>query len=215
MSDGAYEFPALPIGDVRAGTTLLVAGPTHVGTRDLGLRLLGGPSGEGAIVVTTNQRASRIVDDCRRAGVDVSRDGTAIIDCVGQGDASLPTRIQTVSTPGDLTGIGMRYADVSAEFKRADVDRIRTGLCTMSTLLSFSDLQTVTRFVHTLAGRIDSVDGLGMLLVDPANHDERTVSTLAQFCGGRVDVRETEDGPEFRVAGLAGHDRDWRQFDPA
>lgn len=213
MTTDEYEFATLPLDGIRPGTTVLVAGPTHAGTREFGLRMLAGQSGEGVILVTTNQRAARIADDCRRVGVEVAADTTAIIDCVGDERSDTPARIVTVSSPSDLTGIGMRYSDVFMEFKRAGVTRVRTGLYSMSTLLSFSDLRTISRFVHTLVGRIDSVDGLGMLLIDPANHDDRTVSTLSQFCTGRIDVRETDDGPEFRASGLAGPSREWTAFD--
>jgi hypothetical protein len=206
-----YAVERLPLGDVRPGTTVLVAGPTHGGARAAALRLLAGPAGEGAIVVTTNQRASRIVEDCRRAGIEVGENRAAIIDCVGDEESGVPARLLPVSGPSDLTGIGMRFSDVYREFERQGITRVRTGLFSLSTLLTLGDLQTVSRFVHTLVGRIDGVGGLGVLFVDPSNHDERAVSTIAQFCAGRVDVR---DGPELRVGGLPGHDREWRSFEP-
>lgn len=209
-----YEFPDLPLAGIRPGTTVLVSGPFHAGTRRLGLRLLGGPEGEGAIVVTTNQRAERIVDEFARSGIEVARDSAAIIDCVGDPDADLPARLLTVSGPTDLTGIGMRYSDVYADFRHNGIDRVRTGLLSVSTLLTFSDLETVSRFVHTLVGRIGQVDGLGILLIDPSNHDERVVSTLSQFCDGRIDVRTDEDGKmELRARGLADQPTGWQPFE--
>lgn len=214
MSENDYAFEGLPLAPVRAGTTVLVAGPAHAGARDLGFRMLAGGPDEGTIVVTTNQRAERVAADCERAGVAVTHDSTAIIDCVGDEDTGVPARLLTVSSPSDLTGIGMRFSDVYRDFAQGGMTRVRTGLCSVSTLLTFSDLQTVSRFVHTLVGRIDSVDGFGVLLVDPGNHDERTVGTLSQFCGGRIDVRDTEEGPEMRVRGLPDQPRDWTSFDP-
>jgi hypothetical protein len=109
----------------------------------------------------------------------------------------------------------MRFSDLHRSFADSDVDRVRTGLYSVSTLLTFSDRKTVSRFVHTLVGRIDSVDGFGVLFVDPTNHDEREVATLAQCCAGRIDVRDDGDGPELRTTGLPDHDRDWRRFDPS
>lgn len=212
-ADASYAVRNLPVDEIRPGSTVLVAGPTHGGARAAALRMLAGPPGEGAILVTTNQRAARFVEDCRRAGIEVRKDRAAIIDCVGDEDSGVPARLLPVSGPADLTGIGMRFSDVYMELKNDGIARVRTGLFSLSTLLTLGDLQTVSRFVHTLAGRIDSVDGMGVLLVDPSNHDERAVNTIAQFCAGRIDVRETDDGPELRVGGLSGHDREWHPFE--
>ena len=205
----AYAFDRLPLDDIRPGTTVLVTGPRHEGARELGLRLLAGPAGEGAIVVTTNRRAERVAADCERIGIQVSDDRTAILDCVGQEDDDVPAQVLPVSGPADLTGIGMRFSDVYVEFDGNGVERVRTGLFSLSTLLSFGDLRTVSRFVHTLVGRIDSVDGLGVFLLDPASHDERAVRTLTQFCAGRIEVRESDGVTELRAQGLPGQPDDW------
>lgn len=206
-----YEFEGLPLSGVQPGSTVLVAGPPHEGSLELGLRMLAGPPGEGTIVVTTNQRAARIAEACDRAGIAVSRETTAIVDCVGEEaeDTDVPARLRTVSSPSDLTGIGIGVSDVYNEFEEEGIDRVRTGIFSLSTLLTFVDLQPVSRFVHTLVGRIDVADGFGMLLVDPDNHDDRVVSTVSQFCSGRIDVREGEDGVELRALGLPDQPEEW------
>lgn len=213
MTDG-YSFPGLPLADIRPGTSLLVTGPIHEGSRDLAVRLLAGTPDEAAVVVTTNQRATRMVEDCHRMGVHTGPERTAVLDCVGTDGTSVNAQVHQVSGPSDLTGIGMRYSDVHAGFVEDGYQRVRTGLFSLSTLLSFSDLRTVSRFVHTLVGRIDSVDGLGVLLIDPGSHDQRTVRTLAQFCSGRINVRDGDDSPELRARGLPSQSRDWQAFDP-
>ena len=115
--------------------------------------------------------------------------------------------------PGDLTGIGMRYSKLVEELHRDGVERVRTSVVSVSTLLSFSDVQTVSRFVHTLVSRIGSIDGLGVLLIDPDAVDERVLSNVAQFCDARVDVRERDDAPEMRVRGLPEQSREWAEID--
>ncbi|MFB6269489.1 MAG: hypothetical protein ABEH83_06060 [Halobacterium sp.] len=208
-----YEFEGLPLTALRPGTSVLVVGPSHAGTRELAFRMLSGPDDEGAILITTTQRAGRVAEDWRRSGTELSKERSAILDCVGDEDESLPARVLPVSGPADLTGIGMRYSDVYRDFREAGIERVRTGLLSVSTLLSYGDLKTVSRFVHTLVGRIDAVDGVGVFVVDPGMHDEQTVSTLTQFCSARIDVREREDGPELRVRGVPGQHRDWQSFD--
>jgi hypothetical protein len=146
--------------------------------------------------------------------MDLSRERTAIIDCVGDGTVDLPAVVESVSGPGDLTGIGIAYSNAAREFEGGGVERVRTGVVSVSTLLSFSDLQTVSRFVHTLVGRIEAVGGIGVLMIDPVTHDDRAVRTIAQFCDGRVDVREGETGGELRVRGIADQPQGWVGFEP-
>lgn len=213
MNDEAYTFDRLPLSGIRPGTTVLLTGAPHDGGRDLGLQMLAGPPGEGAIVITTNQRAQRIADACDRIGISVSEDHIAILDCVGDEDTDVPARVLPVSGPADLTGIGMRFSDVYVDFRGNDIDRVRTGLFSLSTLLSFGDLRTVSRFVHTLVGRIDSVDGLGVFLIDPASHDDRAIRTLSQFCSGRIDVRDTDGVTELQVRGFPNQPDGWLSFD--
>lgn len=210
-----YAFEGLPLEPVRPGTSLVVVGPSHAGTREVAFKLLAGGPDEGTIVVTTNQRAARIARDCRAAGVNLSRDRSAIVSCVGQDDrdTGVDAEVVRVTGPGDLTGIGMRYSRLAEDLYRAGVTRVRTGVISVSTLLSFSDLQTVSRFVHTLVGRVASVDGLGVLLIDPEAVDDRVVSTIGQFCDARVDVRDDDGGPELRVRGLPGQSREWSEVE--
>jgi len=213
MSDG-YEFDGLPLETIRLGTSVLVAGPTHDGTRDLALRMMNGGDAEASVVVTTNQRAGRLVEDYGRVGSEATPDRVAVIDCVGGENADLPAKVVPVTGPGDLTGIGMRYSKLAREFLDAGFERIRAGVVSVSTLISFNELRSVARFVHTMIGHINSVDGLGVLFIDPSTHDERTVSTLAQFCDARIEVRYGESRPELRARGIAGQPREWTPFDP-
>lgn len=209
-----YTFGSLPLNGIRPGSTVLVAGAIHGGARDLALGMLAGDSDEGAILVTANESASSLVEACHRAGVAVTPERTAFIDCVGGEEQSVSARVAAVSSPADFTGIGMRFSDVYRDLVHGGVGSVRTGFYSVSTLLTFNDLQTVSRFVHTLVGRINSADGLGVLLIDPANHDDRAVSTISQFSTGRIDVRDTNGKPELRARGLPNQSRDWLSFDP-
>ncbi|WP_121820131.1 DUF7504 family protein [Halostella salina] len=209
-----YAFDGLPVEPIRAGTVLLVSGPMHAGARDLALQLLSGTADEGVVIITTNRRAERIADDCARVGIELAADRAAILDCVGEEASNVPARVLSVSGPADLTGIGMCFSDVYRDYNSSGIERVRTGLFSLSTLLSFGDLKSVSRFAHTLGGRIDSVDGFGVLLIDPVIHDDRTISTLSQFCDARIDVRDTDATPELRVRGLPDQPREWTPFEP-
>lgn len=209
-----YRFDGVPIDPVRPGTSILVAGPTHGGTRELAYRMLAGDDDEGVIILTTNTTAAEVTADCEAVGIEVSPDRMGIVDCLDSDDDGVPARVLTVSSAQDLTGIGMRYSKLYSDFHAEGVTAVRTGLFSISTVLSLTELQTVSRFVHTLIGRVSKVGGLGIFLVDPAMHDDRELQTISQFCDGRIDVRDGTDGPELRSQGFLGGSSDWVPFDP-
>ncbi|PSQ41173.1 hypothetical protein BRD10_00875 [Halobacteriales archaeon SW_12_71_31] len=107
-----YTFRGLPMAPVLPGTTLLVSGPSHAGTREVAYSMLAGAEDEGVVVVTTNQRASRIARNFEAASTGLDPARSAIVSCVGQDDrdADVDARLAEVTGPGDLTGIGMRYS---------------------------------------------------------------------------------------------------------
>ena len=207
-----YAFDDLPVNPIDAGRVVLVAGQAMTGARDLARRLslAGVECGEGALVVSTTGDGQRILDDCRRHyGEYASRVG--VVSCVGDygDDAPDDARLACVSSPGDLTGIGIEYSGLYQTLHDDGADGVRTTLDSISTLLAYSDLQTVSRFVHTLGGRVKTADGLGAFVIDPSTHDERAVNTISHFCDGRIDVREGDDGRQLRVRGLPDQPRDW------
>lgn len=214
MSEAPYEFDTLPLSDIDAGTSVLITGAAHSGARELALQMATSAREEGSIIVATNRGAPRILSDLESIGIEPNPSQLTIVDCTGGGSAdSTDAHVTTVGDPSDLTGIGIRFADAYQRFADADIDCVRTGVISLSTLLTFQELRPVARFTHTLRGRIASVDGLGIFVIDPAQHDERAVSTLSQFLDGRVEVRDTDAGPEFRCRGLGDQPRDWVPFE--
>jgi hypothetical protein len=215
---GRYEFgDDLPVSGVAPGTNLLVSGPAMAGSRDLALRLVtdGNDRGEGMVVVTTNKGGEKVLAECEGLCESLERHRFGIVDCVSQqhGRERFAERIETVSSPADLTGMGIEFSSLYQTVHRSSAERVRAGLYSISTLLMYNEFQTVSRFVHTVGGRIAATDGLGVFLIDPTTQDERVVNTMTQLCDGRVDVRERDDGTrELRVRGLSDQPREWTPF---
>jgi len=66
-------------------------------------------------------------------------------------------------------------------------------------LLLYTNYKTITRFVHTVGGRISGTDGLGVFVLDPSMPDNRETYTLRNLCDGVVEVQKGQNGPELRV----------------
>jgi hypothetical protein len=207
-----YTFGAdVPLNPVPAGRTVLISGSSVAGARRLLLRLIApADETEGAVVVETNGTGRQVLADCPTDVIET----VGVVDCVSfqQGAGDLPDQVRGVSTPGDLTGIGMRVSALYELLHGSDVDRVRAGLNSLTTLLTYSDLRTVSRFTHTLTGRVAASDGFGALVIDPEAVDEQTVGTLTQFCDGRIDLREGDESPQLRAKGLVDQPTGWVDF---
>jgi KaiC/GvpD/RAD55 family RecA-like ATPase len=202
--------------EVEPGTNLLVAGPPMTGKRDLAFEILahGSRRGDGTIVVTTKDGGEDVREDLREL---LGRDDggpLGVVDCVSKQQGMNPSQsddITYASSPKDMTGIGIQLSEFLQKFyKDGGIKRNRILLHSLSTLLMYSNLQTVFRFLHVFTGRVQSADALGVFVIDSTAHDKQTMSTLQQLFDGQIEVREADDGgSELRVRGI-GDNTDWQ-----
>ena len=217
-----YSLPeGFDEADLDPGTSLLITGQPMTGKRRLGLDVLanGAASGDGAIVVTTKDDAERVLDDFRSAAGNGDGDGNSnsdgstgldgtnlgIVDCVSrqQGvDELADARVTYVSSPEDMTGIGIEFSELLEEFRsNRGLERNRVLFHSITALLLYSNPETVFRFLHVFTGRIRSVGGLGVFVIESTVHDDRTMGTIQQLFDGVIAV---DDGvePNVRLPGV-------------
>jgi KaiC/GvpD/RAD55 family RecA-like ATPase len=199
-----YDLSPALDAEVQPGTNILLAGPPLTGKRALGFDILaaGIDAGDGAVVVSTKDSAQRVLGDLERR-FDYEDQPVAVVDCVtrqqGIKDVTEDERIKYVSSPVDMTGIGIKLSEILEEFYQTrEIKHNRVMLHSLSTLLMYSDLQTVFRFLHVFTGRIQSVDGLGLFAIDSTAHDDQTMNTLKQLFDGIVTTHEDGD-PTVRL----------------
>lgn len=201
----------LPDVELDPGTNVLVAGPPLTGKRRIAFDILasGANRGDGSIIVTTKDSADKVLDSFDERIDDVEPD-IGIVDCVtkqrGIGTIDDDPRIKYASSPVDMTGIGIKLSEFLQEFyETRGLTENRVLLYSVSTLLMYSDLQTVFRFLHVFTGRIQSADALGVYVIDSTAHDDQTMNTLKQLFDGVIELEESADGdePTIRTAGLS------------
>ncbi|WP_458189831.1 RAD55 family ATPase [Haladaptatus sp. NG-WS-4] len=194
--------------EVGPGTNLLVAGPPMTGKRNLTFDILttGGRDGDGAIIVTTKDGGEQVLSEYE-SRVDGSVPGIGVVDCVSKQQGMTTRRtegIEYTSSPVDMMGIGIQLTEFLQEFYDSDLRTNRIMFDSLSTLLMYSNLQTVFRFLHVFTGRIQSAEALGLFFIDSTAHDDRTMSTLRQLFDGEIEVREAEGNEsEVRIKGVA------------
>ncbi|MEF8801630.1 MAG: recombinase RecA [Halolamina sp.] len=194
-----YDLHPRLDAEVSPGTNILFSGPPLTGKRSLCLDILadGVENGEGAIVVTTKDSATRVLKDMD-SRTPYEGKPVAVVDCVskqhGADEVLEEDRVKYASSPVDMTGIGIQLSEfLQAFYQKRNIARNRVMLHSLSTLLMYSDLQTVFRFLHVFTGRIQSVDGLGLFCIDETAHDAQTLNTLKQLFDGVVETSESEE----------------------
>lgn len=181
---------------VPSGTNVLVTGPPLTGKRRLARAILqhGIAAGEGAVVITTQDTAERVqelfdADEYRASGRE---ELLGIVDCVTEHVGRSPTeteRVRYAASPTDMAGIGIKFAESIEYFHREPgVERNRVLLNSITTLLQYSSLQTVFRFLHALTTRVEEVDAIGVAVVESTVHDEETMGTVRELFDGVVET---------------------------
>lgn len=116
----------------------------------------------------------------------------AAMDVISVGDAPRSTAMrdachrrattltrETVSNPGDLTGLGIEITKALQRWQRDTVDVPLYGCFhSVTTLMQYADLQRTFRFLHALTTQVSSSGAVVHYHLTPDAHDPRTRSTL-------------------------------------
>lgn len=212
-----FAVPGLPLEPLRPGTTLLVTG-RHRMTSSLSRKLVveGREDNEGAIVVSTNDTGRNFLRLCRAEYPERRLSDVGFVDATSRSDIDVDSemRMRSVSSSGDLTGISIALSILHSDLSATGIDRIRTSFTSLSILLLYTNPKTITRFVHTVGGRIAATGGLGVFVLDPTMHDKSIIHTVEHFCDARVRVAVKGGETKLRIDGLANQPTDWVAIDP-
>ncbi|MGA9400699.1 RAD55 family ATPase [Haladaptatus sp.] len=200
--------------EVSPGTNLLVAGPPMTGKRRLTFDVLAHGDDSGTIIVTTKSTGKQVLSEYESRRTD-GDSPIGIVDCVSKQQGMNPgplDGIEFASSPVDMTGIGIKLSEFLQRFYDSGVRSNRIAFDSLSTLLMYSNLQTVFRFLHVFTGRVQSAEALGLFVIDSWAHDAKTLSTLRQLFDGEIEIREADDDEsEVRIKGI-GPTTDWQRL---
>lgn len=208
------ETPLDP-GDIEPGTSVLVAGPAMTGKRDLMLDIVQGSRDSTACLVTTKKSAARIRQWFEVAVPDAEDWDLTILDCVGATSsfaASAETDVVTISSPRDMTGIGIKLTGFLQRQHTAGTADARIGFHSLSTLLMYTDLGTVYRFGHVINSRINTAGAIGAFTLDTTSRNAEAVETLSGVFDALVEVETDETGRKLRVKGDSFGPSSWTYF---
>jgi KaiC/GvpD/RAD55 family RecA-like ATPase len=184
---------------VDPGTNILISGPPLTGKRRLAMDIIahGADNGEGSVIVTTRDSSDRVISDFQSRLVAPDEADLGVVDCVTQHQgrsASDTELVKYASSPVDMTGIGIKFSEFVEEFyTERGVRQNRVLMDSLSTLLMYSDLQTVFRFMHVFTSRIEDADALGIHVIESTAHDAEAMNTMKQLFDGVVEVTDDRE----------------------
>jgi hypothetical protein len=209
-------------GGLEAGTNILILAPPMSYAEQLAYALTKPLQGEYSIVLSTNERASEVIDFFKLAGAD--KRFTGVIDAITK--SSTPgitdtTRLMFVSSPTDLTGIGIKFSNMIESIFEGDFSEGETGLfpppirfCvnSISTLLMYRRLEVLYQFLHVLTAKLKKTEGIGIYVLNNESFDDKTLSLIKQLMNCVIEVKVDANISSFRIQGIRGVTGEWLKF---
>ena len=208
------------IGGIRKGSNIMLIGPPMSGKEAILNYIMyhGAVENENAVItVTTRESAVHILDWFKENKLNLPMERIGIIDCVSKtlgGPAVENESIKIASSPVDLTGIGVKISQFFEEFfMKKNTQKIQLHINSLSTILMYSNIQTVFRFLHVFTGRIKAASALGIYVIESGMHDEQAVATLKQLFDGMIEIKSEEDKNFIRVVGISQKPTPWFEYE--
>ena len=209
-------------GGFEAGTNILILAPPMSYGDLLAYSLIKPLEGEYAIVLSTNERAAEVIDFFKLSGTDKRFIG--VIDAITKSSspsiADTP-RLMFVSSPTDLTGIGIKFSSMietifEGEFSEGEAGLfpppIRFCLNSISTLLMYRRLEVLYQFLHVFTAKLKKIEGVGVYLLNSESFDEKTLSMVKQLMTCVIDVKVEQNISSLRIQGIRGVSGEWLKF---
>jgi len=127
--------------------------------------------------------------------------GTRDIDPAGRASQ------QCITSPQDLTDIGLCVTNVTRGFHEQGVERARIGLLSLTEIFSYTGTETVFKFCNTATGRIANDDQVGFFTINSEVQDETGLATIRRVFDGTIELR-AEGGREARLV-TPDRETDW------
>ncbi len=222
MSDYTLGIKELDnaIGGIKKGSNIMLIGPPMSGKEFILYYIMynGAAKNENAVItVTTRESATHILEWFSENKLELPLARIGIVDCVTKtlGGAAIENdNIKIASSPVDLTGIGVKISQFFEEyFMKKNIRKTQLHINSLSTILMYSNIQTVFRFLHVFTGRIKAAGALGIYVIESGMHDEQAIATLKQLFDGMIEIKTENDKNFIRAVGLSPKPTPWLEFE--
>jgi KaiC/GvpD/RAD55 family RecA-like ATPase len=208
------------IKGIKKGSNIMLIGPSMSGKEAILKHIMynGAAKNENAVItVATHESAPLILEWFTENKLELPLSRIGIIDCVTKslGGAGLETEsIKIASSPLDLTGIGVKISQFFEDFLiKKKILKTQLHINSLSTILMYSNIQTVFRFMHVFTGRIKVIEALGIYVIESGMHDEQTITTLKQLFDGVIEIKSENDMNYIRMVGMSPKPTPWLEYE--
>jgi KaiC/GvpD/RAD55 family RecA-like ATPase len=205
---------------IRKGTNIMLIGPPMSGKEIILHHIMynGVERNDNAVImVATYESASLILEWFKENKLELPLSRIGIIDCVSKslgGTVLENESIKIVNSPLDLTGIGVKISQFLEDFiMKKKILKTQLHINSLSTILMYSNIQTVFRFMHVFTGRIKASGGLGIYVLESGMHDERTIAILKQLFDGTIEIKSENDMNFIRVVDMYSKPTPWFEYE--
>jgi len=174
-------------------TNILLEEPSIGGGRDVCTSLLVDEAqAPNVLFITFTRQASACVAQVEGESVDN-------IGVITVGDASVAVEedgvvTETVSTPSDLTGLGISIGQFLSKFE----DSVLICFDSLTSMLQYVNVQTAYEFLHAITGQIHAADARAHFHIDPSAHGDQDVAAIASLFDARVSLGDGESEVQTR-----------------
>lgn len=208
------------IGGIKKGSNIMLIGPPMSGKEAILNTIVyhGTAKNDNAVIaVSTRESATHILEWFRQNKLTLPMSRIGIVDCVTKtlgGTAVETENVKIASSPVDLTGIGVKISQFFEEFfMKKNIRKIQLHINSLSTVLMYSNIQTVFRFLHVFTGRIKAAGALGIYVIEGGMHDEQAIATLKQLFDGMIEIKSENDRNFIRAVGLSSKPTPWFEYE--
>lgn len=182
--------------DIPKGSIILFSGPPRSGTSTIVKHIcLNALEREEAVIYISTKDSGDKIYSWFSERTDTR--GLGILDCISK-SLRMETNIEDtenikyVSSAVDLTGISVKYSSLLEELWNVKkYTEMRVVIDSLSTLLMYSNEQTVFRFLHILTGRVRKIDGYGIFTMDETSEKAEN-SSINQLIDVITEVKENK-----------------------
>jgi hypothetical protein len=91
---------------------------------------------------------------------------------------------ETVSTPSDLTGLGIKIGQFLSEWDTP----IHVSFDSLTSMLQYVDFGTAYEFLHAITGQIYAAGARAHFHIDPSAHDEQDVAGIESLFDATISL---------------------------